>query len=126
MDLTASSAVNLPITSASLRLVVVWMGVRSIRCTNSGAWVPPRFTLTTNLVVFISLNVLGEKDSGEPRSHASVHFLEVEYTTAVKGLPHSKQLALSRDVINPQDGHIRCVPYSAIRGLSLRIQWSSR
>jgi len=35
MDLIASSAVNLPITSASLRLVVVWMGVRSIRCTNS-------------------------------------------------------------------------------------------
>jgi hypothetical protein len=48
-----SSAVNLPITSASLRLVVVWMGVRSIRCTNSGARVPPRFSFTTNLVFFI-------------------------------------------------------------------------
>jgi hypothetical protein len=36
MDLTASSAVNLPITSASLRLVVVFMGVRSIRSTYSG------------------------------------------------------------------------------------------
>src|SRR5712692_4853895 len=53
MDLTASSAVNLPITSASLRLVVVWMGARSIRCTYSGARVPPRFTFTTNLVFFM-------------------------------------------------------------------------
>jgi hypothetical protein len=60
------------------------------------------------------------------REQAAVHFLEVEYTAAVKSLPHSKQLAFSRDVINPQDGHILCVPYSAIRGLSLRIQWSSR
>jgi hypothetical protein len=39
---------------------------------------------------------------------AAVHFFEVEYTTAVKGLPHSKQLAFNRDVINPQDGHILC------------------
>ena len=53
MDLTASSAVNLPITSASLRSVVVWMGARSIRCTYSGARVPPRFTFTTNLVFFV-------------------------------------------------------------------------
>jgi hypothetical protein len=36
------------------------------------------------------------------------HFFEVEYTTAVKGLPHSKPLAFNRDVINPQDGHILC------------------
>jgi hypothetical protein len=36
-DLTASSAVNLPIISARLRLGVIWMGVRSIRCTYSGA-----------------------------------------------------------------------------------------
>jgi len=53
MDLTASSAVNLPITSASLRLIVVSMGVRSIRRTYSGTRVPPRFTFTTNLVFFI-------------------------------------------------------------------------
>ena len=52
-DLTASSAVNLPITSASLRFIVVWMGVRSIRCTYLGTWVPPRFTFTTNFVFFI-------------------------------------------------------------------------
>jgi hypothetical protein len=39
---------------------------------------------------------------------AAGHFFEIEYTTAVKGLPHSKQQAFSRDVINPQDGHILC------------------
>src|SRR5271170_914994 len=53
IDLTASSAVNLPMTSASLRLVVVWMGVRSIRCTYSAARVPLRFTFTRNLVFFM-------------------------------------------------------------------------
>jgi hypothetical protein len=53
MDLTASSAVNLPITSASLGLEVVRMGVRSIRFTYSVMSVPPRFTFTTNFVVFI-------------------------------------------------------------------------
>src|SRR5882762_10613029 len=52
-DLTASSAVNLPITRASLRLGVIWMGVRSIRCTYSVARVLPRFTFTTNFVFFI-------------------------------------------------------------------------
>src|SRR6267378_6005319 len=51
MDLTASSAVNRPIASASLRLVVVWMGVRSMRCTYSGARVPLRFTFTRNFVL---------------------------------------------------------------------------
>jgi hypothetical protein len=37
----------------------------------------------------------------------AVHFFEVEYTTE-SGLPHSKQRAFNRDVINPQDGHILC------------------
>jgi hypothetical protein len=41
-------------------------------------------------------------------NEAAAHFFEVEYTTAVKGLPHSKQLAFNRDVIKPQDGHILC------------------
>jgi hypothetical protein len=41
-------------------------------------------------------------------SETAVHFFEVEYTTSVKGLPHSKQLGFNRDVINPQDGHILC------------------
>ena len=45
-DLTASSAVNLPITRASLRLGVIRMGVRSTRCTYSVARVLPRFTFT--------------------------------------------------------------------------------
>jgi hypothetical protein len=49
-DLIASSAVNLPITRASLRLGVIWMGVESIRCTYSVARVLPRFTFTTNFV----------------------------------------------------------------------------
>jgi hypothetical protein len=39
---------------------------------------------------------------------AAVHFFEIEYTTAVNGLPHSRQLAFNRDVIKPQDGHILC------------------
>jgi hypothetical protein len=37
----------------------------------------------------------------------AVHFFEVEYMTE-SGLPHSKQRAFNRDVINPQDGHINC------------------
>ena len=68
MDLTASSAVNFPITSASLRLVVVWMGVRSIRCTYSGAWVPPRFTFTTNLMFIMIVSCpLGVRNKREAR-----------------------------------------------------------
>jgi hypothetical protein len=35
IDLTASSAVNFPLTRARLRLVVIWTGVRSIRSTYS-------------------------------------------------------------------------------------------
>jgi hypothetical protein len=59
-------------------------------------------------------------------SQAAVYFFEVEYTTAVKGLPHSKQLAFNRDVINPQEGHILCDRNPATCGFSLRIQWSIR
>jgi hypothetical protein len=55
-----------------------------------------------------------------------VHFFEVEYTTAVRGLPHSKQLAFNREVINPQDGHILCGSDLATSGFTLRIQRSSR
>jgi len=43
-----------------------------------------------------------------------------------KDLPHSKQRALNRDVINPQAGHILCDPYPAICGFRLRISWSRR
>ena len=59
-------------------------------------------------------------------NEGAVHFFEVEYTTAVKGLPHSKQLAFSREVINPQHGHILCVPDPATCGFRVRIQRSSR
>jgi hypothetical protein len=62
----------------------------------------------------------------ETKAKATVHFFEVEYTTAVKGLPHSMQLALNRGVINPQDGHIRCDPNRAACGFSLSIHRSSR
>jgi hypothetical protein len=41
-------------------------------------------------------------------------------------LPHSKQFAFNRDVINPQDGHILCDPYPVTCGFSLRSQKSSR
>ncbi len=40
---------------------------------------------------------------------------------------HSKQHAISRDVTDPQDGHIlNCDPYQATCGFSLRILPSSR
>ena len=55
-----------------------------------------------------------------------VHFSTIEYTPAVRDLPHSKQHAFNREVINPHDGHILCVPYPAICGFSLRILRSSR
>jgi hypothetical protein len=57
---------------------------------------------------------------------AAVHFFEAKYTTAVKGLPHSKQLAFNRDVINPHDGHILCDRNPVICGFCLRIRYSSR
>jgi hypothetical protein len=58
-------------------------------------------------------------------NQAAVHFFEVEYTAAVKGLPHSKQLAFNRDVISPQFGHILC-PDSATSDFISRLQSSSR
>jgi len=45
--------------------------------------------------------------SGKNLNKSAVHFLEVEYRPE-SGLPHSKQRAFNRDVINPQDGHIIC------------------
>jgi hypothetical protein len=59
-------------------------------------------------------------------SQSPVHFFEVEYATAAKVLPHSMQLALSRDVINPHDGQILCDPNRAAFGFSSNIQRSSR
>jgi hypothetical protein len=50
-----------------------------------------------------------------------VHYLSRTGVTAVKELPHSKQHAFNRDVINPQDGHILCDPNPAMRGFSPRI-----
>jgi hypothetical protein len=56
MDLAASSAVSLPITNASLRLVVVPIGVRSSHCTYLGARPAPQVTFTTNFVSFMFLS----------------------------------------------------------------------
>jgi hypothetical protein len=54
-NLTASSATNFPMTNARLRLVVIWKGIESTPCTNSGALVPPRDTFTTNLMFVITV-----------------------------------------------------------------------
>jgi hypothetical protein len=54
---------------------------------------------------------------------ASVHFFEIEYTTA-RGLPHSMQRDFDLDVINPQDGHILW-PDPATSDFVSRIQRSS-
>jgi hypothetical protein len=51
-ELTTSSAVNLPMASAKLRLRVVSTGLRSIRRTYSAARVP-RTSFTKNFVFFI-------------------------------------------------------------------------
>jgi hypothetical protein len=57
-----------------------------------------------------------------------VHFSRIGATLHCykRDLPHSKQLGFNRDVINPQDGHILCDPYPAMRGVSLCILCSSR
>jgi hypothetical protein len=44
---------------ANFLLVVVWMGVRSIRRTYSAARAPPRFTFTRNFVFFMGSLWLG-------------------------------------------------------------------
>jgi hypothetical protein len=75
--------------------------------------------------MFFILNVLREKFWGDV-SKATVQLFEVEYTTAVRGSPHSMQLALNRDVINPHDAHILCDPNRAACGFSLSIHRSSR
>jgi hypothetical protein len=54
------------------------------------------------------------------------HFCETDYCAVVKVLPHSWQRDLSRDVINPHDGHILCDRNPLSCSLGLRIQWSSR
>ena len=81
----ASSAVNLPISSANLRLVVVWMGVRSSRCTNAGACIPLRLNFTRNLVFFIGGLVipLYSDNGASARNRGDIgRFLLVEGPTA--------------------------------------------
>jgi hypothetical protein len=52
----------------------------------------------------------------------TLYFLKIGRTlTTVRDLPHSKQHAFRRDVINPQNGHILCVPNPAISGVTFRL-----
>jgi hypothetical protein len=55
-------------------------------------------------------------------SKAALHFFEIEYSTVIKGFPHSRQLAFNRDVIRPQLGHILCDPEPATCVFILRIR----
>jgi hypothetical protein len=48
-----------------------------------------------------------------------LQFYSVASSPAGNGLPHSRQNAFERDLINRQDGHILCDPKPAIRGFSL-------
>jgi hypothetical protein len=57
--------------------------------------------------------------------HSSDLFLHHNYRFGTLATPHSKQRGFSRDVINPQDGHILCDRSPVICGFSLRIEWSS-
>jgi hypothetical protein len=75
--------------------------------------------------MFFIVYVLGGRGL-DNLNKAAVHFLEIEYSTAVKGLPHSKQQAFRRDVINPQEGHILCDWNPMNCGFSLCLQWSNR
>jgi hypothetical protein len=126
IDLTASSAVNFPITRARLRLVVIGTGVRSIHSTYAGARVPPRLTFTTNFVMFPGVTPVPRRNAKRTVNKTAVHFFEIEYSTFVRGLPHSKQRAFSRDVISPQFGHILCDPEAAPGAFALRIPRSTR
>jgi hypothetical protein len=90
--------VSLPISSASLRLVVIWESDQCAERTQGRE----HHGLPSREIYHVL------RPFRENVNKAAIHFFEVEYTTAVKGLPHSKQRAFSRDVINPQDGHILC------------------
>jgi hypothetical protein len=68
----------------------------------------------------------GVSGVSEHRLYSSkVRYFEIEYSTPGMALPHSKQQALSRDVINPQDGHILCDWRPATRGVTLRFRRSN-
>src|SRR5260370_39056454 len=54
------------------------------------------------------------------------HFCKPDYSAVVRAWPHSWQRELSRDVINPHDGHILCERNPLSCSLGLRIHRSSR
>src|SRR5450631_2633004 len=73
--------------------------------------------------IFISLvrnEIRAWQCSGEPFLHFST------YRFGTLATPHSRQRGLSRDVISPQDGQIRCDGNPMVCGFSLRLQASSR
>jgi len=78
-DLAASSAVNFPISIASFRLVVIWMGVGSTRCTYCGARVPLRFTFTINLMFFINDVLSSREFLGDVKSDGSFLGSRIRY-----------------------------------------------
>ena len=101
-------------------------GVRSSRSAYAGARVPPRLTFTTNFVTFPGVTPVPRRNAKGTVNKTVVHFFEIEYSTFVRGLPHSKQRAFSRDVISPQFGHILCDPEPAPGAFALRIPRSAR
>jgi hypothetical protein len=96
---------------------VDWSRINSLNVFGGASAAPVHFHNKFNV-----FHVLSPGNNSGNVSPAAVHFFEVEYTTDVKGLPHSKQLAFNREVTNPQDGHIRCDRSPVIGGVFLRIQ----
>jgi hypothetical protein len=93
----------------------------------SGARTTVHFHNKFDVVHSLQLLPVLEKTNKKPEQRGAVlYFFEIEYTTAVRGLPHSRHLALNREVINPHDGHILCDPDLATSGFALRIQRSSK
>src|SRR5258708_11211622 len=103
------------------------IGVESTRCTYWGARAPPRFTFTTNLMFFIFLSLA--KTFTRMRVERSIYFSTItssHYYFETLATPHSRHRGLSRDVINPQDGHILCDRNLVLCAFTLRLRRSSR
>jgi hypothetical protein len=67
----------------------------------------PRFTLTTNFIVFI-IYVLTGKRLGAWSEWRRLLIRRRGYGFEKLATPHSEQRGFTREVINPQDGHILC------------------
>jgi hypothetical protein len=73
-----------------------------------------------------SLNVLKTTSTVSMNFHRKFDVFHALLSFETLATPHSKQRAFSRDVINPQFGHILCDPNPATCGFNLRIHCSSR